>query len=173
MGTAGCRAIGPNQRRGDPRRIAVVPAGERWPSDGSLRPAFEDWVGAGAIISHLAGARSPEAHAAATIFEGVQSDLAALLQSCGSGKELLAHGIVKDVALAWTQWTDNSCTSWPSRRETGSRCVRTRWRPGNYGSGTFEYTYDVEVEPEPVVFIRAVGIKERERVRIGREVIDL
>jgi hypothetical protein len=32
---------------------------------------------------------------------------------------------------------------------------------------------DVEEEPEPVVFIRAVGIKERNRVRIGREVIDL
>jgi hypothetical protein len=31
----------------------------------------------------------------------------------------------------------------------------------------------VEAEPEPVVFIRAVGIKKRERVRIGREVIDL
>ena len=33
--------------------------------------------------------------------------------------------------------------------------------------------YDVEEEPDPVVFIRAVGIKERDRVRIGREVIDL
>jgi 2-phosphosulfolactate phosphatase len=80
--------------------IAIIPAGERWPSDGSLRPAFEDWVGAGAIISHLAGTRSPEAHAAATTFQGVQSDLAALLQSCGSGKELLARGFAKDVALA-------------------------------------------------------------------------
>jgi hypothetical protein len=31
----------------------------------------------------------------------------------------------------------------------------------------------VEEDPEPVVFIRVVGIKERNRVRIGREVIDL
>jgi len=33
--------------------------------------------------------------------------------------------------------------------------------------------YDVEEEPEPVVHIRAVGIKERHRVRIGKEVIEL
>jgi hypothetical protein len=39
--------------------------------------------------------------------------------------------------------------------------------------GNLRVYYDVEAEPEPVVFIRAVGIKERERVRIGREVIDL
>jgi mRNA-degrading endonuclease RelE of RelBE toxin-antitoxin system len=39
--------------------------------------------------------------------------------------------------------------------------------------GHLRVYYDVEEEPEPVVFIRAVGIKERNRVRIGREVIDL
>jgi mRNA-degrading endonuclease RelE of RelBE toxin-antitoxin system len=39
--------------------------------------------------------------------------------------------------------------------------------------GNLRVYYDVEEEPEPVVFIRAVGIKERHRVRIGREVIDL
>ena len=33
--------------------------------------------------------------------------------------------------------------------------------------------YDVEEEPEPLVQIRAVGIKDRNRVRIGREVIEL
>jgi 2-phosphosulfolactate phosphatase len=82
------------------QRIAVIPAGERWPRDGSLRPALEDWVGAGAIISHLVGPLSPEAHAAATTFRGVQSDLAGLLESCSSGKELLARGFAKDVALA-------------------------------------------------------------------------
>ena len=81
-------------------RIAVIPAGERWPSDGSLRPAFEDWVGAGAIISALAGTRSPEAQAAAITFRGVQADLAGLLQSCGSGQELLMRGFTQDVALA-------------------------------------------------------------------------
>jgi 2-phosphosulfolactate phosphatase len=82
------------------RRIAVIPAGERWHSDGSLRPALEDWVGAGAIISHLAGTLSAEAHAAATTFRGVRADTAALLQSCSSGQELMARGFARDVALA-------------------------------------------------------------------------
>jgi hypothetical protein len=39
--------------------------------------------------------------------------------------------------------------------------------------GNLRVYYDVEEESEPVVFIRGVGIKERNRVRIGREVIDL
>ncbi len=33
--------------------------------------------------------------------------------------------------------------------------------------------YDVEQAPEPVVLIRAVGVKERNLVRIGREAIEL
>ena len=39
--------------------------------------------------------------------------------------------------------------------------------------GNLRVYYDAEEVPERVVFIRAVGIKERNRVRIGREVIDL
>lgn len=31
--------------------------------------------------------------------------------------------------------------------------------------------YDFENEPDPVVYVRAVGIKERNKVRIGKEVI--
>ena len=33
--------------------------------------------------------------------------------------------------------------------------------------------YDIEDEPEPVVVIRAVGVKERNIVRIGGEEVDL
>jgi len=39
--------------------------------------------------------------------------------------------------------------------------------------GNLRVYYDVEDEPEPVVHIRAVGIKERNQVRIGKEVIEL
>lgn len=39
--------------------------------------------------------------------------------------------------------------------------------------GNLRVYYDVEEEPEPLVFIRAVGIKVRNRVRIGREAIEL
>jgi len=39
--------------------------------------------------------------------------------------------------------------------------------------GDLRVYYDVEEDPEPLVYIRAVGVKEGNRVRIGREVIDL
>ena len=39
--------------------------------------------------------------------------------------------------------------------------------------GNLRVYYDVEEEPEPAVYVRAVGIKERNRVRIGKEVIKL
>lgn len=39
--------------------------------------------------------------------------------------------------------------------------------------GALRVYYDVEEDPEPVVCIRAVGVKERNRVRIGKEVIEL
>ncbi len=80
-------------------RIAVIPAGERWP-DGSLRPAWEDWVGAGAIIAHLPGRRSPEADAALAAFVAASDDLPAALGGCSSGKELIEQGYAEDVRLA-------------------------------------------------------------------------
>ena len=39
--------------------------------------------------------------------------------------------------------------------------------------GNLRVYYDVEEDPEPVVYIRAAGVKERNRVRIGKEVIEL
>lgn len=39
--------------------------------------------------------------------------------------------------------------------------------------GNLRVYYDVEEEPQTVVFIRAVGIKQGNRIRIGREVIEL
>jgi len=39
--------------------------------------------------------------------------------------------------------------------------------------GILRVYYDVEEEPGPMVRIHAAGIKQRNRVRIGREVIEL
>jgi len=39
--------------------------------------------------------------------------------------------------------------------------------------GNLRVYYDVEEEPKASVYIRAVGVKLRNRVRIGREVIKL
>lgn len=81
-------------------KIAVIPAGERWHQREHLRPAFEDWVGAGAILSQLPGTRSPEAQSAVAAFAAAQGQLQTLLAQCGSGQELIEQGFAEDVALA-------------------------------------------------------------------------
>jgi 2-phosphosulfolactate phosphatase len=78
-------------------RIAVIPAGERWHDDGSLRIALEDMLGAGAIISHLTGSLSPEARLAADAFRSAGDRLLELLRECNSGRELIARGFAEDV----------------------------------------------------------------------------
>lgn len=80
-------------------RVSVIPAGERW-HDGSLRPAIEDLIGAGAIIHELGGARSPEAWLAEQAFLAARGRLPALLADCSSGRELANIGFGGDVALA-------------------------------------------------------------------------
>lgn len=97
---AGWLARGPI-RDGVP--VNVVAAGERWP-DGSLRPAWEDLIGSGAVIAAAQHAvpelvASPEAKAAASAFTGIR-DLAAGLHECASGRELTAGGFGADVDIA-------------------------------------------------------------------------
>ncbi len=79
--------------------VAVIPAGERW-DDGSLRPCFEDLVGAGAVISFLQGTLSPEALAARSAFERACENLHEYLRACSSGKEKIARHEEQDVKLA-------------------------------------------------------------------------
>ncbi len=79
--------------------IAVIAAGERWP-DNSMRVAMEDMIGAGAIISSLAGTRSPEAQAAANLFSLEQRNLGSALRNCSSGRELIERGFPDDIDIA-------------------------------------------------------------------------
>jgi 2-phosphosulfolactate phosphatase len=79
-------------------KVAVIPAGEQWP-DGHLRPAFEDWVGAGAILAHLPD-RTTEAQAAVDVFLGARDRLVDRLLACTSGQELVGRGFEADVRLA-------------------------------------------------------------------------
>ncbi len=81
------------------RRVAVIPAGERWP-DRSLRPALEDWLGAGAIVDGLGGSLSPESQAARDAYRSTTGRLKELLEQCTSAQELIARGYVSDVRLA-------------------------------------------------------------------------
>lgn len=90
-----------------PRRsaVAVVAAGERWPS-GALRPALEDLVGAGAVLaSAIAGGLradlvSPEARLAIAAHEAIGDELPSFIDGSVSGQELIGRGFRDDVRLA-------------------------------------------------------------------------
>lgn len=83
----------------DTSPVTVIAAGERWP-DGSLRPALEDLLGAGALIAALpARLRSPEAEAAAALFLATRS-VPDAVRRCASGVELVEAGFAEDVEIA-------------------------------------------------------------------------
>ncbi len=79
--------------------IAVIPGGERW-ADGSLRPAIEDLMGAGAIIEALGLEGEPEAVVARDAFRAARPHLKATLFGCRSGIELRERGYELDVEIA-------------------------------------------------------------------------
>ncbi len=81
------------------RTFNVCPAGERWP-DGSLRPALEDWLAAGAILRNLPGQKSPEALGAIAAFDDAAPRLADVIARASSGRELIERGYAGDVELA-------------------------------------------------------------------------
>jgi 2-phosphosulfolactate phosphatase len=65
-----------------------------------LRPALEDWLGAGAILRWLSGSRSPEAESAIALFERHRDQLVTRLGQCGSGRELEGRGHDRDKFIA-------------------------------------------------------------------------
>lgn len=90
--------------------VAVIATGGRWP-DGSLRPALEDLLGGGALISDLhaqgAGPLPAEASAGEAVYE-TTADLTHAVAAGTSGRALAAAGFAADVAIATEQ---NTCTA--------------------------------------------------------------
>jgi 2-phosphosulfolactate phosphatase len=82
-----------------PKPVTVIACGERWP-DGSLRPALEDLLGAGAILANVAGTVSPEARAAVAAFRDAEADVLQVLRQCASGRELTGRGLDTDIEYA-------------------------------------------------------------------------
>lgn len=84
--------------------VTVVSCGERRQQDSgedeAMRPAIEDYLGAGAILARLPTERSPEAEVCAAAFEASKDQLADLLWECESGRELRAKGLGEDVHFA-------------------------------------------------------------------------
>ena len=109
--------------------VGVVPAGERWP-DGSLRPAIEDLMGAGAIIHHLALPCSPEAQVARDAYRSAGPDLPRLIRASVSGCELVEMGFHRDVEIA-VERNVSSCV--PLLVEGAYRALE---RTGSVPSGT-------------------------------------
>lgn len=84
------------------RTVAVIAAGELWKKPGSpLRPAFEDLVGAGAVLNEFGTDMcSPEARAAIGAYQAAECNVEQLLLDCVSGRELDQIGFGGDVRIA-------------------------------------------------------------------------
>lgn len=82
--------------------VMIVAAGERWQKDNSLRPAFEDWIAAGAIASYFDETveLSAEARLAKASFTSIPNKIGAELADCVSGQELIQRGFIEDVEWA-------------------------------------------------------------------------
>ncbi|USG68133.1 2-phosphosulfolactate phosphatase [Brevibacillus ruminantium] len=98
--------------------ITVIPCGEHWqqgkPDENDLRPAIEDYLGAGAILCKLSGSKSPEAQVCEAAFLSSRPQLEAFIWDCGSGRELRELGFAEDVhhcsqldAMQVVPWLNN------------------------------------------------------------------
>lgn len=85
------------------RPVGIIAGGERWKGDmTTLRPALEDYLGAGAIAAAVPGRAAPSAEAslAAMSYLAASKDIGTLLADCVSGRELAVAGTPDDVKLA-------------------------------------------------------------------------
>jgi 2-phosphosulfolactate phosphatase len=112
-------------------RITVVACGERWtsvePGVEGMRPAVEDWLGAGAICAALAElgySLSAEARLAAATWRAPTAleDLA----ECVSARELCAGGFASDVKLALEVDADTLVPARMAGEQTGRVFLGTR-----------------------------------------------
>lgn len=90
-------------RRATGLGVSVVACGERHAEpgeDGELRVAFEDLLGAGAILDALGEPRGFEAEVAVTTFRGTAPRLGEVLEGLISGVELVERGFADDVRRA-------------------------------------------------------------------------
>ena len=83
--------------------VTIIACGEREKEPnpgGDLRPAIEDYLGAGAIISSLDCLKSPEARVCETAFTSSLPNLSDLIWDCASGRELRELGFPDDITFA-------------------------------------------------------------------------
>lgn len=84
--------------------ITIVPCGEHWEDpkedENDLRPAIEDYLGAGAIIEKLQGSKSVEAQLCMGAFQYAKSNINEFIWDCGSGRELRERGFARDVTYS-------------------------------------------------------------------------
>ncbi len=80
--------------------VTVIACGEREKSandDGPIRWAVEDYLGAGAILSHIPFAKSPDARVCEAAYLACGDQIDRLLWDCPSGRELRNIGFGADV----------------------------------------------------------------------------
>lgn len=82
--------------------VLLICAGEAW-EDGTIRPALEDQLAAGAIVAALESAGhkpSPEAYAACAVFRDATPYMPKTLFECSSGRQLDEMGYRGDTEIA-------------------------------------------------------------------------
>jgi 2-phosphosulfolactate phosphatase len=77
----------------------VILDGERW-LEGSLRPAVDELLGAGAMIHHLTWHCSPEAQVARDAFRSAAHDLTRSIRDSISGRKFVGRGFLRGVDMA-------------------------------------------------------------------------